>query len=479
MRASTTSGREAQAGALVRRALDCIHAGQFGEALQAADFAVRLAPRNPNAHSYRGSALLELNRTADALHAYQQVVRLAPGAAVAHYNCGNALHQLGRLDDAAAALRRALSLQPGYSDAHTVLGIILRARGDFEGAMRHFEQAIAINPQAADAHYNKAISCLSAGLLREGWEAYEWRLRWIVTIRQGQSRAIDRVAPDWDGRPLDKPLLVLPEQGLGDQIFFAGMLGDLQQVVEQVTVCVEPRLVPLLARSFPHVAFKAPSEIDEARACASGEYGAQIHLGSLGRFFRHDAGSMQRVTTTYLQADPARIASLRERLARPGQLVCGLSWNSKNAASGTDKSLRLDALAPLLSLPQASFVDLQYGDTGDERSQLQAAHGLSVQKLDDIDNRNDIDGLAALISACDLVVTISNTTAHLAAALGKPTIILLTSSPKLLWYWHRDRNDSPWYPSAVLLRQSRMNDWTDVIDVARQAVAMFAQERQP
>lgn len=478
MRTQATPNRQAQAGTLIQQALGHIHAGQYSEALQAAESAIRLAPQNPNAHSYRGSALLQLNRTADALRAYQQVARLAPGAAVAHYNCGNALQRLGRWDEAATALRRALKLQPTYSDAHTVLGIVLRAQGDFDGAMRHFEQAIAINPHAADAHYNKAISCLSAGQLRDGWEAYEWRLRWNVTIRQGQSRAIDHVAPDWDGKPLQQPLLVLPEQGLGDQLFFAGMLEDLQQVAPQATVCVEPRLVPLLSRSFPRLTFKAPSDIDENQARARGDFAAQIHLGSLGRFFRHDAASLQRVTSPYLQADPERSAALRARLARPGKLVCGLSWNSRNADSGAEKSLTLQTLAPLLSLQEASFVDLQYGDTTEERLQLETRHGLNIHKLDDIDNRNDIDGLAALISACDLVVTISNTTAHLAAALGKPTVILLTASPKLLWYWHRDRNDSPWYPSAVLLRQEKAGDWTGVVDIARQAVAAYAGERR-
>lgn len=471
-------GKQAHAAALVQQSLNLICTGEFAEALEAADGAIALSPKDPNAHSYRGSALLELNRADDALRAYQQVVRLAPGAAVAHYNCGNVLQRLGRLDEAAIALKRALALKPAYPDAHTVLGIVCKAQGDIEGALRHFEQAIAIKPDAADAHYNKALACLTAGRLQEGWDAYEWRLRWIVTIRQSQSRAIDRVAPDWDGRPLDEPLLVLPEQGLGDQIFFAGMLGELQQRAPQATVCVERRLVPLMARSFPHLKITAPAEIDEARVRAAGAYAAQTHLGSLGRHFRHDAAALQRVKTPYLQADPARTAAIRARLTQSGRLICGLSWQSKNAASGKEKSLGLATLAPLLSVPGVSFVDLQYGDTRDEREELRASQGLTVQKLDDIDNREDLDGLASLVSACDLIVTISNTTAHLAAALGKPTIILLSSSPNLLWYWHRDRSDSPWYPSAVLLRQPQVGAWTEVVDVARQAVTAYAGELQ-
>jgi ADP-heptose:LPS heptosyltransferase len=99
---------------------------------------------------------------------------------------------------------------------------------------------------------------------------------------------------------------------------------------------------------------------------------------------------------------------------------------------------------------------------------------LSVHKLDDIDSFNDIDALAALISACDIIVTVSNTTAHLAAALGKPVIVMLPASPSLFWYWHTDCSDSPWYPSAVLLRQSQAGEWTDVIATAGKALNEFA-----
>jgi ADP-heptose:LPS heptosyltransferase len=97
-----------------------------------------------------------------------------------------------------------------------------------------------------------------------------------------------------------------------------------------------------------------------------------------------------------------------------------------------------------------------------------------LQKLDDIDNFHDIDALAALVSACDIVVTVSNTTAHLAAALGKPVIVMLPASPSLFWYWHLDRSDSPWYPSAVLLRQNHPGDWGGVIATASAALAEFA-----
>jgi ADP-heptose:LPS heptosyltransferase len=132
-------------------------------------------------------------------------------------------------------------------------------------------------------------------------------------------------------------------------------------------------------------------------------------------------------------------------------------------------------LAPILDLPQIDFVDFQYGDTSKEQAELYAARGLTLARVEEIDNFNDIDGLGALIDACDIVVTVSNTTAHLAAALGKPVLVMLPFSPGLLWYWHVDREDSVWYPGARLFRQDSIGDWGGVIQRVREELARWSE----
>ena len=182
------------------------------------------------------------------------------------------------------------------------------------------------------------------------------------------------------------------------------------------------------------------------------------------------------MSTPYLKADLVKTAELRSRIEKKEHLVCGISWRSKNADFGADKSITLEKLTPLLSAPGVDFIDLQYGDTSDERLAFEQTHGICIRRLDDIDNKNDIDSLAALISACDIVITISNVTAHIAAALGKPTLVMLPNSPSLFWYWHRERTDSPWYPTAVLVRQNQPGEWQDVIEIARAALDEFRSE---
>lgn len=473
MYAVANSGKAARASALVQQGLQLILQGRYEEALEIEEAAIRLSPRDPNAYSYRGSALFQLGRVEEALASYNHMVRLAPNAAVAHYNCANALQRLRHYEDALLSLKRSLKLQPKYTDALSLTGIVLQAMGNTPAALEYYDAALKINPNAADAHYNKGLALLTAGEFTHAWEHYEWRLRWDVTVRVGQSRSVDRVAPDWDGKPTAKPILVIPEQGLGDQILYAGMLADLQAIAPGSTVCLEPRLLPLFERSFEKLNFSSPYDIDAEQCIKDGSFSAQIHIGSLGKYFRADAAGLSRVNTPYLKADAIKTSHLRSRIAKPGRIVCGISWRSKNADIGTDKSLSLETLVPILKAEGVDFVDLQYGDTAEERNRLKQTHGLHVQHLDDVDNTNDLDSLAALIAACDIVITISNVTAHIAGALGKPTIVMLSNLPSPFWYWPKDGIDTPWYPSTVLVRQTQFGNWSEVVSSVENSLAEF------
>ena len=219
--------------------------------------------------------------------------------------------------------------------------------------------------------------------------------------------------------------------------------------------------------------FSSPYDIDAEQCIKDGTFSAQTHIGSLGKFFRADASGLSKISTPYLKADLSKTNDLRNQIRKPNRIVCGISWRSKNIVFGADKSITLDALYPILSLGGIDFVDLQYGDTAEELKQLQQSRGIGIQHLAEIDNKNDIDSLAALISACDIVITISNVTAHVAAALGKPTLVMLPNSPSLFWYWHRESSDSPWYPTAILIRQQVPNNWSVVLKTVEVALREF------
>lgn len=472
-----TSPYDAQAW--TQRALVLILTGKDELALDAANIALKIDINNADAWSMQGNAYMQLGFFEKALTSYEHGVIKYPQSAIAHYNKGNAMRRLGRLDAAIQCIEKSLELDPHYTNALTVMGSLQQAKGNFNAALDFFNAAIKMNPNAADAHYNRGLLHLATENFLAGWQDYEWRLLWDTAIRQGQSRSVDRLAPDWHGEPTNGAILVLPEQGLGDQIFYGGMLGDLQQQAPGPTVCLVPRLLPLFARSFPSLHFVSPDQINNNRDAYAGKFAAQIHLASLGQFFRTAPNNFQHVVSGYLKADHNLVQKFRNRLKRDKKLVCGISWLSKNHEFGSSKSLTLNALKPLIAMNEIEFINLQYGNTADEVASLYDQTGLSILNLDGVDNFHDIDSLAAVISACDIVVTVSNTTAHLAAALGKPVLVMLPNSPSLFWYWHLNRTDSPWYPSAVLLRQSTPGDWRDVIETAQIALHEFCKSAMP
>ena len=437
---------------------------KFAEAQSLYQQVLKLMPQQADAMHMLGVVEFQLKNYAQAVQLISCAKSIKPENDLIHFNLGNALRAMGQIPAASEAFSTALRLRPDHLEALKNLGNTYKEQNLMGEAIACYDRLLAMSPGHPHTCYNKAIALLTQGQLAEGWDMYEYRLQCDTADGKHVGHSIPRQAPEWSGNQPAKPLLVLPEQGLGDQIFYGAMLADLQAAGTESFVCLDGRLHSLFTRSFPGLDFVLPTEImglDPAQQL----FGAQIHIASLGRFLRRDTASLARVPSPYLGADPSLANALRQRVRQEAKLICGLSWSSKNPDTSASKSMTLATLGPLLQIPGVQFVDLQYGDTQDERRAIKSNTGIDITHLDDIDNQNDIDGLAALIEACDIVITVSNSTAHLAAALGKPTIILLAHHTPL-WYWHLDSMTSPWYPSVTLLRQPEPGQWHSAVDTA-------------
>ncbi len=436
--------------AWAHRAAALSELGRHDEALASADRAIACQADYAPAWVRRADALGDAKRYEDALAAYQRALQLDPAQAEAWSHQGTILHVAGRLEEALASFDQAIALKPDYAAAWSNRGNVLNDLGRMAQAQTSFERSVRLDPTYAEARFNRGLMYLQRQEFARGWDDYAWRWR----VRAPVSKALPTSRPPWDGLPGASRLLVWAEQGVGDEILYASMFGDLQACGLPTQVAADPRLVPIFKRSFPELAF-----IDRHAAVDDADHDMHLPMGDLGRFFRPSVGDFAKARSPYLVDDARVTARLRTQLAAWPGLKCGLSWKSANQKIGQHKTLALPQLAPLFALPGVQFVNLQYGQIVDDIARLDPAHRQKISVLDDVDAFNDLDSLLSLVQACDLVVTTSNSTAHLAGALGKMTLLLLPHAVGKLWYWSEKDGRCLWYPSVEFFSQDAQGGW--------------------
>lgn len=412
--------------------------GRLDEALHSHERSIALKPDNADAQYNRGTVLRALGRPQAALRSHDRAIALKPDHPRAHASRGNALRDLGRLDEALASYARALELNPDHADTWSNRGTALQGLLRLEEALASYDRAIALRPEHVDAHFNRATALLLAGDFARGWREFEWRWRTQTRARPGS----------WLGAtPLAGRSIVLRcEQGLGDTLQFARYAPEVTARGARVILSVQAPLTRLMASLDPEIEVRAAREAPAADL--------DCPLMSLPLAFGTTLDTIP-APPRYLAADPAMVAAWRARLPANRRRV-GLVW-SGNPAHRNDRhrSLPLEALTPLLDV-DAHWVALQK-DIPDRDVVL--LDRLPLLRMGD--ELGDFADTAALIEALDLVITVDTSVAHLAGALGKPTWILLPFSPD--WRWLTGRDDSPWYPSARLFRQTTPGDWAGVV----------------
>jgi Flp pilus assembly protein TadD len=414
--------------------------GESKEALPEAWFGLGLALQcGPQAAARRD----------EAAEAFARAAALRPDFCDAWYNLAHLRRQQGDLAAARAALDRALALQPEDPAALTNLANLLSLQGWPEQALPLARRASTLRPEDPLPRTNLARMLLLLGHYAEGWDAYEGR------VREEADAHYDFGLPAWDGAALPEGgrVLVWREQGIGDEVMFCSLLPELLAAGHRLTLICDRRLEPALLRAMPALRFLH-------RAPPPPEIRAQISMASLPRLLRRREADFAG-NHAYLSADPARRAALRDRYApAPGERLTGLSWFTAHPRSGYRRNIPLAAFAPLFTLPGRRWVALQYGDPAALAAEAAAA-GLPLLVDAALDPRADIEAALAQVAAMDHVVSIDNSVAHFAGALGVPCELLLPLAPD--WRWQTGRADTPWYPSLRLHRRGHDDDWTALL----------------
>jgi Flp pilus assembly protein TadD len=457
--------------------------GRLDDAVKYYRTAVKLNPELFEAHINLGNALRETGQFDDAISSYQKALELDPDAPVAHMNLGVALQKAGRPGEAVVYCRKAAELDPGDANVYYNLGIALQDEGQLDEAVRCYEKAsnlssedpeilnnlafalqenrrpyeaipyyrkaLRLNPDYITAHWNLSLALLLTGSFEEGWKEYEWRwgTEYLISSRR------DFKQPLWDGSDISgRTILLHAEQGFGDTIQFI-------------------RYAPLVADRGANVILECPEVLAQLLRSVKGiehvvvrgeklpEFHVQCPLLSLPLAFGTTLEAIP-AEVPYIGSDEALIGNWRDRIKNDGSRIkIGVAWaGNPGFRQNRYRNMPLERFLSLTRLPDVTLYSLQKGAEADEAKNL--PEGFRV--LDHTEEIRDFADTAALIANLDMVISVDTAVAHLAGALGRTVWTLLPFSPE--WRWLLDREDSPWYPTMRLFRQSSPGDWQSVMD---------------
>lgn len=349
-----------------------------------------------------------------------------------------ALFYAGRIDEALKLAQSTVKKYPQFVMGYPNLGVIYVGHRRVPEAIEIFSKAISLKPDYLQAHLGLGFSYLTQGDLQKGWKEILWCQRQFPEPRPNVfSKA-------WEGEDIKgKTLFIYIEQGFGDLFHFVRYVHML--VEKGVKVLIEncPAAGDLLSRSLPAGASIYQGEPFDV-ACSI------MNLGLFCGTEKDTIPSMQG----YLQADPEKVAKWKKFFAKDKSYKVGLSWfGNPSHLNDVNRSTALATFAPLAEIEKCSFYGLQKGDDTVAPANMKFTHLSSYLET--------FDDTAAIIMNLDLVITVDTAVAHLAAALGKPTWVLLGFNPD--YRWLLDREDTPWYPTMRLFRPTRPNQWVEMI----------------
>ncbi len=457
-----------------------INLDRIADAVTSYGLALNYKPDYLEAFVNRGNLLKDLKRFPEAIEHLQQALALDPESAMIHYNLGLAYYDSYQYDKALGYYETAISLAPDLVEAYNNLGRVLQQLNQYQAAFDNYETALAIDPhdiiainnlgtlykdmqklaeaeasyQLAielkpddpDAYWNISLVKLLSGNYLEGWRLYEWR--WQTEYKKDISRFQQ---PVWLGEENinGKTLLVYPEQGYGDFIQFCRYVALLQDAGARVVLgCPKPLLSLLTTLKGPVTLIEKGQQLPD--------FDLQCPIMSLPLAFQT---RLENIPTAipYLYADADKQQGWQQQLGNDKRIKIGLVWSgSTTHKNDFNRSIPVELLAPLLALP-VEFHCLQKEVRPEDVAKIAALSQMQLHQ----ESLEDFSDTAALISVMDLVISVDTSVAHLTGALGKPVWILLQYAPDYRWLLHK--NDSPWYPTATLFRQTSPGDWSEVI----------------
>jgi tetratricopeptide (TPR) repeat protein/ADP-heptose:LPS heptosyltransferase len=423
---------------------------RYVEALEYFNLSLEVEPGQADVLQVRALVLMNLGRLEDSVADSSLSARLNPTDADTYNLQGHVLGKLGRYEESLAIYDRALELRPNYALALCGKASSLAELRRIDQALACYKQCLAVHPTYPWARWDLALLQMLVGSFDEGWLGREvrWELGLISVPKFPQ--------PLWtgDGSLVGKTILLYADEGIGDMFQFARYLPMVAKLGARIVLVVDSTARSMMSR------MSGVSECISKQIDILPTTDVHSFISSLPLAFKTTPGSIP-ATVPYLPT-PTResVEKWKQRLGAHDQFRVGLVW-SGNAAHANDhnRSMPLQELTKLLQL-DAKFISLQKDPRDRDR---QALAGSTV--IDMTEHLSDFDETLALMSCLDLVISVDTSVAHLAGGGGLPVWILLPYTPDYRWMF--DRDDTPWYPTARLFRQSEERQWSGVLEKIR------------
>jgi len=445
---------------------------------------IAASPDSPLGYNNLGSCLADMDQQEEAIETLRAALFQMPTQAILWNSLATVLAEAGRAEESLVFYEEAARLEPGFARAYHNLGYAYQHLSKLDKALESYDRAmeLVVDPaERIETRHSRSICLIGLGKLEEGFREYE--IRNNERFRCYFHHMIG--APRWHGEDVrGKKLLLVGEQGLGDEIMFSNILPDAQAAVGdegKLQICVDPRMVPLYQRSFP----KAEVGTYDDRTLMDDNGNKALRLvpfaskentpdvwapmGSALQYYRKSLSDFPK--KPFLVPDPARVAMFKEKLASlPGKKV-GVCWRSMLMSNKRAKYFSpIDAWGNILQTPGITFVNLQYGDSAPDIARAEEKFGVKIHSVEGLDLKDDIDGTAALTLALDLVLSAPTAAAHTASSVGAKVWYLSVG----LGWPQLSTGEYPWYPNTRVFWPEKFGDWDAVMPGFAAELAAFA-----
>jgi tetratricopeptide (TPR) repeat protein len=445
--------------------------GLLSEAEKNIRNAINIYPERIEAYHSLTAILIAKEDFNGALQVSLESLKIDPFSTKSLNNLGASLTKLNQLDEAKSCFETSLTISSNYNFlALYNLGSIEYKLNNIQSSIKRFEEIIKNSSkytleELIQTKTAISYSYLNNGDISKGWDYYKYGFNVANPIQNRRSPDRNFNKPQWNYEPLNgKTLLIWCEQGLGDEFLFLSILPNLPFDNESIIIECDNRIVNILSLNFPKIKFRASSyKNDFIKSSVFDDFDLQIPIGNLMSLYRSNINDFPKITN-YLQPNQTLKSHYKSKLcSHSNKLKIGICWRSGklNTERNVDYT-NLIEWRPIFELAtNFDFVNLQYGECEDEIIEVEKIFNINIIRWPELDLKNDLDSIIALIATLDCVITIGSAVSHIAGAIGTKQLLLTPRS----WV-HLGQNYHPFFNCIKLLIPDNGKRVSDVLEQA-------------